>query len=94
MGSISFGHALVAGRKAVPKPATGNTARVTRPRCVWRAGAFRFVRDVIGCACRGSDVSASKMSSKRAAFHASRCTCAKGGSASLAIGARNAAIPL
>jgi hypothetical protein len=25
-GSISFGCALVAGRKRVPKPATGNTA--------------------------------------------------------------------
>ena len=29
-GSISFGFALVAGRKRVPRPATGNTALVTR----------------------------------------------------------------
>src|SRR5580698_4143360 len=29
MGSISFGLALVAGRKRVPRPATGNTALVT-----------------------------------------------------------------
>src|SRR3954465_6326104 len=27
IGSISFGHALVAGRKRVPSPATGKTAR-------------------------------------------------------------------
>jgi hypothetical protein len=29
IGSISLGLALVAGRKRVPKPATGNTALVT-----------------------------------------------------------------
>ena len=32
MGSISFGEALVAGKKRVPKPATGKTA--LRTRCV------------------------------------------------------------
>src|SRR6266702_2754771 len=46
IGSISFGLALVAGRKRVPRPATGKTAFVTFSMCVpcvlWfgmRAGA-------------------------------------------------------
>src|SRR5215218_8597485 len=45
MGSISFGCALVAGRKRVPRPATGNTALVTWLNlfigdcCYWRGGA-------------------------------------------------------
>src|SRR5271165_1705983 len=34
MGSISFGLALVAGRKRLPSPATGNTALVSLPNAM------------------------------------------------------------
>src|SRR5580704_4904707 len=34
MGSISFGLALVAGRKRLPRPATGNTALVSLPNAM------------------------------------------------------------
>src|SRR5581483_4018310 len=40
-GSISFGMALVAGRKRVPSPPTGKTA--LRMGCVMRLSCFRFV---------------------------------------------------
>src|SRR5262249_7254378 len=42
-GSISFGLALVTGRKRLPSPATGNTALVTLPNAMDQALELFFV---------------------------------------------------
>src|SRR5512136_2599051 len=42
-GSISFGLALVTGRKRLPSPATGNTALVTLPNAMDQVLELLFV---------------------------------------------------